>query len=204
MILVTGGTGLLGAHLLYKLVVQQKRVRAIYRTKEKVEHAKKIFSYYSDAPGDLFKTIDWVEADITDVPALDIAFKDISQVYHCAANLSFNPKDYKTSRDVNVVGTANIVNLCLSHKVSKLCHVSSIATLGEGVNAPINETTPWNPENNKNIHLFFYKIDEFNGKILKNIHDDIRWVRTKELKLYDFLAGDRKIIDYIINNDIKF
>ncbi len=60
------------------------------------------------------------------------------------------------------------------------------------------------PENNKNIHLFFYKIDEFNGKILKNIHNDIRWVRTKELKLYDFLAGDRKIIDYIINNDIKF
>ena len=74
MILVTGGTGLLGAHLLYKLAVQQKRVRAIYRAKEKMEHTKKIFSYYSDTPDDLFNTIDWVEADITDVPALDIAF----------------------------------------------------------------------------------------------------------------------------------
>lgn len=159
MILVTGGTGLLGAHLLYKLAVQQKRVRAIYRRKERIEYTKKIFSYYSDAPDDLFNTIDWVEADITDVPALDIAFKDISQVYHCAANLSFNPKDYRTSRDVNVVGTANIVNLCLSHKISKLCHVSSIATLGENVNAPINETTPWNPENNKNNIYAITKYD---------------------------------------------
>lgn len=159
MILVTGGTGLLGAHLLYKLAVKQKRVRAIYRAKEKMEHTKKIFSYYSDTPDDLFNTIDWVEANVTDVPALDIAFKGISQVYHCAANLSFNPKDYKTSRDVNVVGTANIVNLCLSHKVAKLCHVSSIATLGEDVNALINETTPWNPENNKNNIYAITKYD---------------------------------------------
>lgn len=159
MILVTGGTGLLGAHLLYKLATQQKRVRAIYRTKGKIEQVKKIFSYYTNSADDLCNAIEWVEADITDVPALDAAFKDITLVYHCAANISFNPKAYKNSRHVNVIGTANIVNLCLSHNVKKLCHVSSIATLGEDVKGLITEATHWNPENNKDNIYAITKYD---------------------------------------------
>jgi len=153
MILVTGGTGLLGAHLLYKLVAQGNRVKAIYRGASKFEGVKKIFSYYSENPSVLFDKIDWVKADITDVPALDVAFENVTYVYHCAADLSFNPKNYRQSREVNVVGTANIVNLCLIHHVSKLCHVSSIATLGEDLKKPITEETRWNPENNtQNIY----------------------------------------------------
>lgn len=152
MILVTGGTGLLGAHLLCKLAVQGKSVRAIYRDATKFEAVKKVFSYYSETPDLLFDSIEWVQSDITDVPALDIAFENVSKVYHCAADLSFNPKNYAKSRQVNVVGTANIVNLCLSHKVEKLCHVSSIATLGEELLKPITEETRWNPESNQNIY----------------------------------------------------
>jgi nucleoside-diphosphate-sugar epimerase len=159
MILVTGGTGLLGAHLLYKLTTQQKNVRAIYRTKAKMEQVKKVFLYYSNSADELFDKIDWVEAEITDVPALEIAFKYVTHVYHCAANLSFSPRDYMKSRHVNVVGTANIVNLCLSYNIKKLCHVSSIATLGEDVNALINETTPWNLENNKHNIYAITKYD---------------------------------------------
>lgn len=159
MILVTGGTGLLGAHLLYKLARQGEKIRAIYRTGLKLEAVKKLFACYSDASGDLFNSIDWVKADITDVPALDVAFKQVDIVYHCAANLSFNPNDYKVSRDVNVVGTANIVNLCLNHKVTKLCHVSSIATLGENLGSPITEETPWNPENNQHNIYAITKYD---------------------------------------------
>jgi len=153
MILVTGGTGLLGAHLLYKLVAQGNNVRAIYRDTSKFEVVKRVFSYYSETSGILFDKIEWIKADITDVPALDVAFGYVTHVYHCAADLSFNPKNYTQSRQVNVVGTANIVNLCLSNKVSKLCHVSSIATLGEDLKKPITEETRWNPENNtQNIY----------------------------------------------------
>ena len=153
MILVTGGTGLLGTHLLYKLVAQGEKVRAIYRDALKFEVVKKVFSFYSETPEILFNKIEWIKADITDVPALDVAFSTISHVYHCAADVTFDPKSYKQSRLVNVVGTANIVNLCLSNKVSKLCYVSSIATLGEDLNKPITEDTRWNPENNtQNIY----------------------------------------------------
>ena len=77
MILVTGGTGLLGAHLLYKLAAQGKRVRAIYRDAAKFETVKKVFSYYTETLDVLFDRIEWVEADITDVPALDVAFKSV-------------------------------------------------------------------------------------------------------------------------------
>ena len=153
MILVTGGTGLLGAHLLYKLVTQGKVVRAIYRDASKFEIVKEVFSYYSENPNIVFDKIDWIQAEITDVPALEVAFQKVTHVYHCAADLSFNPKNYNESRQVNVIGTANIVNLCLSNEVAKLCHVSSIATLGEDLKKPITEETRWNPENNtQNIY----------------------------------------------------
>lgn len=162
MILVTGGTGLLGAHLLYKLLEQEVNVRAIYRDAVKFTTVKKVFSYYTANVGELFDKIEWVRADITDVPALEIAFKEVDFVYHCAADVSFNFKNYKQSQEVNVVGTANIVNLCLAYNVKKLCHVSSIATLGENFNEPITETTRWNPENNKqNI----YAITKYNAEL---------------------------------------
>jgi dihydroflavonol-4-reductase len=153
MILVTGGTGLLGAHLLYKLVTQGKDVKAIYRDSSKFEKVKNVFSFYTNSSEEVFNKITWIRADINDVPALDIAFKNVIKVYHCAADLSFNKKNYNTSRKVNVEGTANIVNLCLSHQVFKLCHVSSIATLGESLQKPINEETKWNTEN-KSINIY--------------------------------------------------
>ena len=54
MILVTGGTGLVGSHLLYKLVSSGKPVKAIYRTENKIEAVRKVFSYYSSDSETLF------------------------------------------------------------------------------------------------------------------------------------------------------
>ena len=153
MILVTGGTGLVGAHLLYKLTANNKKVRAIYRSERKINHTKHVFSTYTNNYKPLFDTIDWVKADILDIPALYEAFKDVNYVYHCAAFVSFEPDKYKVLRKINIEGTANIVNLCISHKVKKLCYVSSIATLGTSLNNdPITEDTIWNPEADNGIY----------------------------------------------------
>jgi dihydroflavonol-4-reductase len=159
MILVTGGTGLLGAHLLYKLVVQGEQVKAIYRDSSSFENIKKIFSLYAKSSDELFLKVVWVKADINDVPALELAFKNVIKVYHCAADLSFDTSNYIASRKVNVEGTANIVNLCLSYEVTKLCHVSSIATIGEDVNKLITEETKWNSESNSNNIYAITKYD---------------------------------------------
>ena len=144
MILVTGGTGLVGSHLLYHLTQKHDTVRAIFRTKEKREHVKKIFSYYTDDVQLHFSKIEWIQADITNVPSLEPVFNDITEVYHCAALVSFNPKDYRKMRRVNIEGTANIVNFSISQEVKKLCFVSSIAAVGDSINgSPINEENEW-------------------------------------------------------------
>ncbi|MCG8206323.1 NAD-dependent epimerase/dehydratase family protein [Tenacibaculum finnmarkense] len=144
MILVTGGTGLVGAHLLYHLTQKENKVRAIYRTDEKREHVKKIFSFYTDDVADSFAKIQWIQADITETPSLESVFKDITQVYHCAALVSFNPKDYQKMRQVNIEGTANIVNFSIENKVKKFCFVSSIAAVGDAINQKIiDEENEW-------------------------------------------------------------
>ncbi len=154
MILVTGATGLVGTHLLVKLIKEKQQVRALYRSEAKKEHARKVVSYYFDQQNtEIFDTIDWVKADIIDIPALTEAFDNVSHVYHCAAWITFNPKHSKKLRKINIEGTANIVNLCLIHRVKKLCHVSSIATLEEDpAKSFIDETAEWNPETHKSIY----------------------------------------------------
>lgn len=146
MVLVTGGTGLVGAHLLLHLVENEDVVRAIYRNLESVQKTKNLFSLYKKET--LFKKIEWIQADIIDIPSLEIAFQNIDYVYHCAALISFDPRDEDALRKTNIEGTANIVNFSLTNGVKKICFVSSIAALGdlkENENT-ITEETEWNPE----------------------------------------------------------
>jgi len=153
MILVTGGTGLVGSHLLYFLLKENKKVRAIHRKNSNLEAVKTIFSYYTDEYDLLFNKIEWVEADITDIPALTEAFDAIAHVYHAAAYISFDVKHFHKLKKANIEGTANIVNLCLANKVEKLCYVSSVATLGKTEGGKlITEETVWNPEDNNSVY----------------------------------------------------
>ena len=154
MILVTGGTGLVGSHLLYKLVSENKQVKAIYRRPHTLERVKHVFSYYSEHHKALFEKIIWVEANLNDIPALELAFEDIDYVYHCAAFVSFEPDRYYQLRNINIEGTANIVNLCISNSIKKLCYVSSIAAIGHETNPDefITEETEWNPEEDNSVY----------------------------------------------------
>jgi dihydroflavonol-4-reductase len=146
MILVTGGTGLVGAHLLLHLVENEASVRAIYRNSESLEKTKSLFSIYKKES--LFKKIEWIQADIIEIPSLTKAFENINYVYHCAGLISFDPKDEDLLRKTNIEGTANIVNFCIDFAVKKICFVSSIAALGDlkDTEKQISEETEWNPE----------------------------------------------------------
>jgi len=153
MILVTGGTGLVGAHLLYQLISNNETVRAIYRTERKLENVKRVFSCYTKTYQQLFDKIEWVKADILDIPALDEALTNIDYVYHCAAFVSFEPDKYQLLRHTNIDGTANVVNLCIANSVKKLCYVSSIATVGSPLkDEVITEETHWNPEADNSVY----------------------------------------------------
>jgi nucleoside-diphosphate-sugar epimerase len=147
MILVTGGTGLVGSHLLYHLSIKNDNIRAIYRTKSSLEKVKKVFSYYT-SDTTLFSKIEWFKADITNVPEMISAFIGVKHLYHCAAFISFNPRDYREMRKVNIHGTAIMVNLAIDAKIDKLCFVSSIAAVGDAKIGQdiIDETCEWNKE----------------------------------------------------------
>lgn len=146
MILITGATGLVGSHLLVQLLQENEEVKALFRSEKQIEKTKNVFSFHNQL--ELFDKINWVKGDITDIPSLEIAFEKVTHVYHCAALISFDPRDEDEIRKINIEGTANIVNCCIDFGIKKLCHVSSIAALGNPKEheTTITEETEWNPE----------------------------------------------------------
>jgi dihydroflavonol-4-reductase len=150
LILVTGGTGLVGTHLLYDLCKAGKRVRVLKRSNSNISNVKKVFSYYSPDPEVLLRNIEWLDADLLDVYSLAEAMEGITEVYHCAAMVSFESSHQSEMMRTNIEGTANMVNAALEKGIRKFCHVSSIATLGRAENGALTtEETFWksSPEN---------------------------------------------------------
>lgn len=162
MILVTGGTGLVGAHLLYQICQSETKVRAIKRERSNTNFVRQVFSYYTEKAGPLFEKIEWVNADLLNISELDSAFEGVTKVYHCAAWISFNPKHKNKMMHTNIEGTANVVNLCLTHHIQKLCHVSSVAAIGcSRDGGSIDENTLWtsSPENS------YYALSKYHSEM---------------------------------------
>jgi len=146
MILVTGGTGLLGSHLLFRLASEGKAVKALKRKGASLQLVEKVFSFYSDNPKTLLAKIEWFEGDILDYHSLLEAFAGIEFLYHAAAQVSFHASDARELIRNNVEGTANVVNAALEKKVGKLCYVSSIGALGRADKMEeVNEETWFDP-----------------------------------------------------------
>ena len=144
VILVTGGTGLVGSHLLFDLCRSGKQVRALKSSNSDLANVKKVFSYYVDNSDTLLKNIEWVNADLLDVYSLIEAMEGITHVYHCAAMVSFEPKHEDEMRRINIEGTANMVNAALEKGIKKFCHVSSIAAIGRAEHTALSdEETFW-------------------------------------------------------------
>jgi len=129
-ILVTGGSGLVGSELIRQLLEHGNKVRAIYNS--------------TPLPDFNSPSIEAVRCDILDVIKLSEVLKGIKQVYHSAAIVSFHPSEKRKLFQVNVEGTANIVNTCLEEGVDKLIHVSSVAALGRKKNnEEVSEEMNW-------------------------------------------------------------
>jgi len=119
MILVTGATGFLGSELAKQLVEKGEHIRCTKRTSSVIPFI--LIAY---------PQIEWVEADIMDAFALGDALKEVTKVYNCAAWVSLKQADKKQMIRTNVMGTANLVNLCLARNI-RLVHVSSVAAIGQ-------------------------------------------------------------------------
>lgn len=159
MILVTGGTGLVGSRLLFDLTSRGEKVRALKRTNSNLDAVRRVFSYYSENPSELLYNIEWVDADILNIDSLMEAMHNIDYVYHAAATVSFNPADRETLIRNNIEGTRNVVNACLANSVKKLCFVSSTSALGPaGKSGLVDENCMWvaDPRNSAYSYSKFY------------------------------------------------
>lgn len=140
MILVTGGTGLVGSQLLLDLALKGEKVRALKRPHSDLTPVINAFSAH---PG-LLESIEWVDGDVLDIFPLEKALYGIKKVYHCAAFVSFIPEEAELMLTTNINGTANVVNLCLENKIEKLCHVSSVAAINRiNESEVIDENSQW-------------------------------------------------------------
>lgn len=142
MILVTGGTGFLGAYIIKNLVRKGHAVRAIRRSPALPFFIEK----------NIWEKVEWIEGDVLDVVSLAEAMKGIDAVIHSAAIVSFTKDKRKEMYAVNVDGTANVVNAALESGVRRLLHISSVAALGRTTKAStVTEEKTWE-ENKNNTH----------------------------------------------------
>lgn len=151
MILVSGATGLVGAHLLQLLAGGEKPVRAMKRTSSDMGLVNKLFKL--NGADHKLQKIEWITADLLDIFSLDQALAGVDEVYHCGAMVSFHPALRKQMLKVNIEGTANLVNASLDAGVKKFCHVSSVAAIGRtGEDEYIDEQSQWKASHRNSVY----------------------------------------------------
>lgn len=162
MVFVTGGTGLLGAHVLVELSKRNQSITALKRNSSSTKMTKAIFNFYfQDKGNDLFDKINWVTGDILDTNSLEEPLKNCNIVYHCAGKISFHKKDFHAMMKQNKEGTANMVNLAMACGIEKFCHVSSTAAIGRDKKTNLyTEGNKWQTSNeNSNYAVSKYSAE---------------------------------------------
>jgi len=147
-----------------KLLEKGQAVRALRREKADMREFESVFAkYFSNSDeqqkAELKQNLFWFISDVLDTTTLENALEGVDEIYHCAAIVSFLQKDREQMMNINVNGTANMVNIALQKGAKKFCHVSSIAALGrEKSGDKITEKTKWGEsKNNSNYAVSKYR-----------------------------------------------
>lgn len=152
MILVTGGTGFIGAYILKELVEQGFRVRAIRRS-------PRLPQFISAS---ILQQVEWIDGDVLDYVSLEEALAEVDTVIHSAAVVSFHRKDRELLYKTNIEGTTNVVNAAIECGVRRFVHVSSVAALGrKGDGSIVTEEKKWE-ESAINTH---YAISKYHAEL---------------------------------------
>jgi len=147
-VLVTGGTGFLGAYIIRQLIMGGYRVTALRRSGST--------SPFFIEPS-ILSQVTWLEGDVLDLGSLEDAMQNADAVIHAAAIVSFHPADRQLMYSTNVHGTANVVNTAIEMGISRVIHVSSVAALGRTEKGEtVDESKTWK-DNRINTHYAISK-----------------------------------------------
>jgi dihydroflavonol-4-reductase len=151
-VLVTGGTGFLGAYIIRRLVDQGYAVRAINRQNN--------IPFF--LPTEVRDEVEWLRCDVRDPLGLDDAMTGVDAVIHAAGRISFSAKERRELWSINIEGTANVVNAALERNIRRFVYVSSVAALGRtGGSEEVTEEKSWA----KSPYNTNYAISKFHGEM---------------------------------------
>lgn len=159
MILITGGTGFLGSYIVKHLIEKGYAVRAIRRSQK----------LPLQLCTEISNKVEWLDGDILDMFALQKAFDGVDTVIHAAGIVSFSKWNRTEMYEVNIKGTANMVNMALKNGIKKFIHVSSISAVAMTANGEhVDEEKEW-VENKLTTH---YALSKFKGEqeVWRGIH----------------------------------
>ncbi|HYF77754.1 MAG TPA: NAD-dependent epimerase/dehydratase family protein [Symbiobacteriaceae bacterium] len=126
MILVTGATGFIGGQLASRLVSMGERVRVLVRNPARLTVAG----------------VEVVQGDLGDPDSLAVAMAGVDRVYHCASWIAYKAP-WEQVWQVNVQGTANLLDACVVAGVRRVVHMSSVAAGGPSRDGrPVAESDP--------------------------------------------------------------
>ena len=118
-VLVTGGTGFIGRHLVRLLLERNQAVRVLCRCESK---AVELFG----AEVEIFR------GDLLDARSVDRACVEISHVFHVGGAYCFGLRNRRELMAANVTGTRHVLESAWKHGVEKVVHVSSASLFGGG------------------------------------------------------------------------
>jgi len=174
MILITGANGFVGSNVQKKLIAYNDQVCVLIRN-----------------PIDgISEKVRVIIGDIAKLQSLDSAMKECDTVFHCAAYISFQKKDFDKAHQVNVIGTRNVLEAALQAGVKKVVHLSACAVLGfsKDKNTILDETA--NPTIEKdNVYAYTKKLaeDEVQKYVQKGLNVSIANIATV------YGQGDKKL-----------
>jgi NAD dependent epimerase/dehydratase len=135
-ILITGSEGFIGSHLTEYLLKKNYRVRAfvLYNSQSNI-------GWLNSLDRNILKKVEIYFGDIRDLKNLSKSFKGIDYVIHLAALIGI-PYSYTSTKsyiDTNIIGTYNILESAIAHKIKRLIITSSSEVYGSALKIPIDE-----------------------------------------------------------------
>jgi len=113
-IFLTGASGFIGSNLVKKLILNNNRIYALVRRPDK----------------SLDEAVKTIKGDILNTENLSSVMEECEVVFHCAAHISFQRKDFQEAYQVNVQGTRNVLEAAYRAEIKKVVHLSACAVLG--------------------------------------------------------------------------
>ncbi len=174
MITVTGATGLLGSHLLVRLLQDKIKIRALIRPGTDPSKIIPVWKYYLPDVESAFRQVEWYTCDLLNRASLTEALKESEKVFHCAARVSFDQRKKKAIWNANVTITRYLVDGCLELNIGKLIHVSSVAAIGKPQQDVLTDETCGWPVKPTSIYAKTKTLGEL--EVWRGIHEGLKAV----------------------------